>query len=81
MATNNITTLCVMCNKQKESTDHLFIHGKLASRIWHHNINDCRLVWCFPGTILEVLVQAFPLRDYSVYYFLFNVEGKKKENF
>lgn len=51
---SNILDVCVMCRKEGEKIDHLFIHCEVVSLIWCHFINKCGLSWCNPNAISEM---------------------------
>lgn len=48
LMSNNISFTCVMCRRDGESVDQLFLHCKVAVSIWSSFIERCGVAWCCP---------------------------------
>ena len=47
---------CVMCKREEETVDHLFIHFSFGSRIWWKILRTFGLYWVVPGSCYGLLL-------------------------
>lgn len=48
-----ILDICVMCGKEEEKVDHLFLHCEEEVSVWSSFIGRCSLAWCCPKDIAD----------------------------
>jgi len=51
-----LASRCPMCFGEEESVDHLFVHCRWASALWHLSLSLMGVSWVQPETIREVLM-------------------------
>ncbi|QHO13191.1 uncharacterized protein DS421_15g513360 [Arachis hypogaea] len=49
--------ICVLCNKEVESVEHLFLRCELTWKVWCSCLRYVGEVWSMPGTIKELFEQ------------------------
>ena len=49
----NFLDICVMCQKEEETINHLFLHCEFVANIWSHFIARCGVAWCCPESIVQ----------------------------
>ena len=47
--------ICKLCMKQRESTDHLFLHCSLSMGLWHKLFQLAKMDWAPPRSILDMM--------------------------
>lgn len=45
---------CVLCNAERETTDHMFIHCPFSFKVWDYFIKAFKIVWPLPGSLLQL---------------------------
>lgn len=40
---------CVLCKREEESVDHIFIHCIMAQRVWCFFLSRLGIAWVFPN--------------------------------
>ena len=53
LTTSNISDICVMCQEEEETINHLFLLCKSATAVWNHLFPRCGIAWCYPRSIGE----------------------------
>lgn len=68
LTTDTISDKCSLGGREIESIDHLFIHCNVASAVWGHFLKECGVVWCLPGSLLELILgmEGVPLNGYRL---------------
>ena len=51
----NLASRCPICRQEEETVDHLLIHCKCVSGLWHLSFSLLEVNWVQPHTIREVL--------------------------
>lgn len=49
----NFSDICVMCQKEEETINHLILHCEVVANIWSHFIARCGVAWCCPESIVH----------------------------
>lgn len=60
LSLGTIFKLCVLCNKDMETIDHLFLHYEFAFSLWCRFLKMSGILQCLPGS-LERLFEAWRL--------------------
>ena len=78
---------CVLCKKDEEQTNHLFIHYPFASEVWYYFISKSNVSWVMPKDMVDLFFSwKIPgygkrakknLELYYSCYFVGNLEGEK----
>ncbi|XP_026396540.1 uncharacterized protein LOC113291193 [Papaver somniferum] len=49
-------TVCSLCNKEDETTDHIFIRCDLAKEVWEYFVKACNVNWIVPATVMNLFM-------------------------
>ena len=47
-----VSNLCVLCGKDNETIDHLFVHCKFSYSLWCRLLAWCGVLWSFPKSLV-----------------------------
>ncbi|XP_026416157.1 uncharacterized protein LOC113311544 [Papaver somniferum] len=46
--------LCLFCDAERETTEHMFMHCNFSSVVWDYFIKAFKILWPLPRTLLEL---------------------------
>lgn len=49
--------MCILCGKEEEEANHLFIHCEVSNDIWQWWLDQWDIAWCSPYSLLDVFSQ------------------------
>lgn len=53
----NLANRCVLCLREEESVDHLFVHCALPHRVWGSFLSPLNISWSFPSHFYDLIAK------------------------